>query len=187
MTDKWIISGIELPEPPASDNKRVNRVFQSENIYKFYPQLHKAAASAYDYVITGRMYPAKIAYQLEQLARSADTEIVYISTPGDFNTNWIGDGLYAFKQFDIKRGPTPKFVEHEGKVEQVIDYVMTFTQFANQGDNQDSIEGSTEYDEDGLGEGDWAVLIPELASDDVDFTRFDPIKVLSDLGIVPGI
>lgn len=187
MGSRWIISGIELPEPPAADNKRINRTFQSENIYKFYPQLQKATATAYDYIMTGRIYPAILAFQLQQLAKSADTEVIFVSSPGDFNNNWIADGLYAFKQFDIKRGPTPKFVEFEGEITQVIDYVMTLTQFADTGDNQDTIEGSTESDEDGLGEGDWSQLIPELSSESFDLSRYDPIKIMTDLGLFPAL
>ena len=185
MTD-WIINGIKLDEAPSSDIKRISRNSQSDSINKFFPGVYKSTAVSYDYIITGRMYNPHIAYQLHQLAKSPDTEIVYISSPEDHNNHWIGNGLYNIKAFEIKR-TGPKFVSIENEVHEVIEYTMTFTQFADQGDNQDSIEGSYEYDESGLGAGDLSHLLGQFSGENYDYTRWDEITLFGALGNILGI
>ena len=178
MTSGWFINGTELPIAPSTERKRVNRQFQQQSIYKFFPQLHKPTATAYDYIITGYLYPENLVVQLDQLTRGADTEIISIVAIPD---TIIGNGLYAVKNAEFFRDK-PTYVDWNGYANKVYKYTMTFTQFADQGENQPSIEGDTDFDEDGIGVGDIGELVPELTGEQYDYSQFDPIQLLSNVG-----
>ena len=178
MTSGWVINGFELPIAPSSERKKVNRSFQSQSIYKFFPAVFKPSTVSYDYTITGYLYPEELVVQLEQLARSADTEIVSIVA---FGKTVIGNGLYAIKQAEFYRDK-PSFVDWNGFIHYAYRYTMTFTEFADQGENQSSIEGETDFDEDGVGLGGLAGLVPEFTGEQYDLDTFDPIQLLGNIG-----
>ena len=61
-------------------------------------------------------------------------------------------------------------------------YSFTFTEFAGEGENQPSVDGDTDFDEDGVGMGPIADLIPGYTGRDYDLSRWDPIQLLGRVG-----
>ena len=65
MTSEWYINGLNLPISPSTEVESVNRIFQVQTVYNFFPQLENPTASSFDYTITGYLYPEKLVLQLD--------------------------------------------------------------------------------------------------------------------------
>ena len=177
MTSEWFINGLNLPIGPSTEVESVNRIFQVQTVYNFFPQLENPTASSFDYTITGYLYPEKLVLQLDQLAHSADTETVILESGSE---SILGFGIFAVKSFTFSRS-SPIFIIENGVEQKVYTYTMVFTQFADQGENQFSIEGDTEFDEDAVGYGNMAELLEEIQGTSPDYSVTDPIGFFSGL------
>ena len=174
----WRVGGIALPWAPETIIMKVNRTFQKETIFQYMPQIFKPTASAYDFTFTGKIFPSWKAYELEQLAKSADTETVSFDSPNvGLDDNFLGKGEHAIKNFEISRRK-PMFISVDGRAETVFNYKMTLTQFADEGENIPFLGGDHEGDEDGVG---------FKATEDSLFNIYDLTNPLADvLGPISG-
>lgn len=180
----WRINDIELPIPPMKESYKATKKSEIDSIYKFFPQVSQPSGQAYDYTIEGYIYGTNLINQLKQMAESPDIETITISSrvseeiePGVTlyrNQSIIGDGIYALKSVQIDRDK-PMF-NMEGFP--VYKYKLTVTEIAARGENVDSLEGDTDLDEDALGDGPLADLLPELEDiENFDYKRFLPIDI----------
>lgn len=176
--ERWVIDGIVLADPPVTKDRTINRTFQKETLYQSFPGIFKPAAASYDLTITGFVYPPYVAFALEQIARSADTTIVRLEFPiagvEAVATTYAVKNLRIFSE-------GPMFTNFFGEAVEVQKYSMTFTEFADEGENQNSEEGELEGDEEGIGTGDWNELIPEFNDFDFSTKNFDPINIFSSI------
>jgi len=168
----FFIEQYELPLYPETERKSINRTFQQDTTYSFFPGLEKSEVTAYDYTITGKIFPSTLALTLHELAKSPDLETVRIHSSRDENFNrFLGTGDYVFKNFQLFRR-TPMYIRFLGKVTEVYDYSMTLTEFAESGETSDIFEGIAEVDEDGIGFGPeteiWTGEDPDFAEPEAD-------------------
>ena len=177
MTSEWSINGLNLPIGPSTEIKSVNRLFQVQTVYNFFPQVENPTVSSFDYTITGYLYPESLVTQLDQLAHSADTETVILESGSE---SILGFGIFAIKNFTFSRN-TPIFIIQDGFEQKVYKYTMIFTQFADQGENQFSIEGDTEFDEYGVGYGNTAELFGEIQNQSPNYEITDLVGFFSSL------
>ncbi len=150
----WFIDDIELPEAPTFDERSINRTFQSETLFNFFPSLTKSTAKASDYTFKSIIYPLWKAFQLDQIASSADTTDVILTIP-------VLDLLFPATKFAVKtlkmtrRGPlfVPNAETRPGFFETTpaIPFELTVTQLPEEGEDQEGIDGFEEADEGGLG------------------------------------
>lgn len=169
----WYLDGIELPIAPSSIERRVIRKPDLSKTEFGFPVLFNPGPQSYDLVIKGWVWPTIKVYQLDLLARAAETEIVQLYIPAADEQS-VYRGKYAIDRSAIKmEGPT--FTEFGGGDVAAWQYEITLVQFADEGENQDSIEGGLDLDEIGIGFGDITLTMPEI-----DISNFDPFE---DLGI----
>ncbi len=154
MASGWFIDDIELPEAPQKDERAITRQFQAETLFNFFPSITKSSARAFDYTISGLVYPESKAFALDQIAKSADTNTVIVTIPAAqkiFLTT-----KYAVKSLIISR-KGPLFINFSPsgnppfKVVQALPYKLTFTELPDEGEFQESIDGFTDADEGALG------------------------------------
>ena len=123
----------------------------------FFPEITKSSARAYDYVIRGLIDTGANLDSLEELAKSADTNVVVISRPPTALGLIHTDGLFAVKTFDVlHEDPLYGFIEVIGGAVlplpvQLFPYTLTLTQLADTGEVQEGIDGFLNSDEDALG------------------------------------
>lgn len=144
----WFIDDIELPVAPNVDDRVISRTFQAESLFNFFPSITKSSARAFDYTISGVIYPEFKAFQLDQIAKAADTNIVILTIPSAqqiFNST-----KYAVKSLRIAR-KGPLFVKFLGSNVQALPYTMTFTELPDEGEFQDGFDGFTDSDEGAVG------------------------------------
>jgi len=150
----WWIDDIQLPIAPTSDNRTVSRTFQSETLFQFFPSISKSSARAFDYTVTGFIYPEYRVRELDQLAKSADTNIVLLRIPASeqvFNST-----LYAIKKLVVNR-KGPLFIKYSPTgvapfVEvKAFPFTVTFTELPDKGENQEGADGFPDADETSLG------------------------------------
>lgn len=150
----WFIDDVELPIAPDTDERSISRSFQSETLFNFFPSITKSSARAFDYTITGIIYPEDKAFELDQIAKSADTNTVVITIPDDqkiFLTT-----KYAVKKLVInRRGPLfTKFAPPGSSLfveVQALRYTLTLTELPDEGEFQEGVDGFTDADETGIG------------------------------------
>ena len=180
MGSGWFIDDVELEISPDMDERNISRTFQSETLFNFFPNLTKSTARAFDYTLKGIVYPEGKAFDLDQIAKSADTNIVVITIPSDqkiFNTT-----KYAVKSLVISR-KGPMFVKFLGKIVQALPYVLTFTELPDEGEVQEGIDGFTDADEDALGLQQLNELT-DATGTELEVTDFGPVELFQ---IVTGI
>lgn len=148
MASGWFIDDVELEIAPDTDERNISRSFQSETLFKFFPQLTKSTARAFDYTIRGIIYPESRAYQLDQIARSADTNIVIVTIPP--NEEIFNRDKFAVKELVISR-KGPLFTQFLGKTVQALPYTLTLTELPDEGEFQEGIDGFNDSDEAALG------------------------------------
>ena len=153
MASGWFIEGIELPIGPRSESKSVNRTFQQESIYKNYPAIFKPMVTSYSYTLGGYIYGDSTIRQLEQLAKSADTEVVTVIPPDGIEGTTLHVGYFAFSNFTVQRNQ-PMFTQQNGVTVRVYEYTMVLTEFADEGVNANSVELETLEGEEFLGYAD---------------------------------
>lgn len=155
MGSGWFIDDIELPEAPQTDERNISRSFQSETLFNFFPNITKQSARAFDYTITGFAYPEIIVFALDQIAKSADTNIVILTIP-------TGQKVFAPTKYAIKalvfgrKGPL--FTKYDfinefnsNTVVKVFPYKLTFTELPDEGEVQEGIDGFLDSNEGALG------------------------------------
>ena len=180
MASGWFIDDIELEIAPDADERKISRTFQSETLFNFFPSLTKSTARAFDYTIKGIIYPEGKAFALDQIAKSADTNIVIITIPPDqkiFNTT-----KYAVKTFVISR-KGPLFVKFLGKTVQALPYTLTLTELPDEGEFQEGIDGFTDADEEALGLQQLNELT-DATGTELDVADFGPVELFQ---LVTGI
>ena len=161
MTSGWFINSIELPIAPTTESKTIARTFQQESIFRQFPQLSEPAPASFTYVLTGYIFGNSVIEQLEQLAKSADTELVVVIPPNDRLRGTVLDaGKFAISNFTVNRDKYT-ITEVNGRTELVYKYTLALTQFAGEGINDNSIELETLEGEEFIGIGD------ELNGDDI--------------------
>lgn len=178
----WFIDDIELPIAPNSDQRNISRTFQSETLFNFFPNLTKSTARAFDYTIKGIIYPEDRAFALDQIAKSADTNVVIVIIPLDQQI-FTALTKYAVKSLIFDR-KGPLFVKVEGVVLKALTFTLTLTELPDEGEFQEGIDGFTDADEDALG----MQQLNELAEEHnlggaIDLQSFGP---LSGWGILTG-
>jgi len=164
----WWIDDIQLPIAPTTDQRSITRTFQSETLFQFFPSISKSSARAFDYTLNGFIYPEYRVRELDQLAKSADTNIVLLRIPASeqvFNST-----LYAIKKLDVNR-KGPLFVRYSPTgfapfVEvKAFPFTVTFTELPDKGENQEGADGFPDADESSLGMQDLnqltEILTPE--------------------------
>ena len=167
----WFIDEIELPVAPNADERDISRSFQSETLFNFFPGITKSSARAFDYTLTGIIYPEHKAFALDQIAKSADTNTVVVTIPPDqqiFNT-----GKYAVKQLVISR-KGPLYVKYLDSIVQALPYVLTLTELPDEGEFGEGFDGFTDADEQSLGLQQLNELV-ELTGTDLPVEEFGPI------------
>ena len=162
----WFIDDIELPIAPLTDNRSITRKFQSETLFQFFPKLVKSNSAAYDYTITGYIYPLGKAFALNEIAKSADTATVVLRIPP--SSDYFNSGQYAIKKLTIERkGPlwikTPDD-NNEGLIDtQALPFTLTVSELPDEGVNEEGIDGFLNTDESGLGLEDLNELLDDYA------------------------
>lgn len=180
MASGWFIDDVELEIAPDTDERNISRSFQSETLFNFFPALTKSTARAFDYTIKGIIYPESRAFALDQIAKSADTNIVVITIPPDqkiFNTT-----KYAVKSLVISR-KGPLFIKFLGKTIQALSYTLTLTELPDEGEFQEGIDGFTDADEAALGLQHLNELT-DATGTELDVSEFGPIELFE---IITGI
>ena len=163
----WFIDDIELPIAPSSLERKVIRKPDLSKTEFGFPVLFNPGPQSYDLVLKGWIWPTFKVSALDLLARAAETEIVQIQIPAS-DAQSVYRGKYAIDRSSIKLdGPT--FTEFAGSTVTAWQYEITFVQFADEGENQDSLEGGLDLDELGVGFGDINITMPEI-----DISDFDP-------------
>ncbi len=161
----WFVDDVELPDAPETDERLISRSFQAETLFNFFPQITKSSARAFDYTIGGVVYPESIAFALDQIAKSADTNVVILTIPADqriFNST-----KYAIKSLRFAR-KGPLFIKHIDKIVQAIPFQITFTELPDEGEFQDGIDGFTDSDEGALGQqqlNEWTEILDNTGLD----------------------
>jgi len=166
----WFIDDVELPVAPQFDERLITRTFQSETLFQFFPSLSKSTARAFDYTISGIIYPEGKAFQLDQIAKSADTNIVILTIPLDqkiFNST-----KYAVKSLRISR-KGPLFTKFLGIVVQALPYEITFTELPDEGEFQEGIDGFLDADEGTLGNQQLNELV-ESSGTELEVEKYGP-------------
>ena len=148
MGSGWFIDDIELEDAPEADERLITRSFQAETLFNFFPQITKSSARAFDYSISGVVYPEGKAFQLDQIAKSADTNRVVLTIPA--NQRIFLSTKYAVKSLRFAR-KGPLFIKHLGLIVQVLPFQITFTELPDEGEFQDGLDGFTDADEGSLG------------------------------------
>jgi len=161
----WWVDDIQLPIAPTTDNRSITRTFQSETLFQFFPSISKSSARAFDYTMSGFIYPEYRVRELDQLAKSADTNIVLLKIPPDQQV--FKSTLYAIKKLVVNR-KGPLFVKYSPTgiapftEVKAYPYVITFTELPDKGENQESADGFTDTDESSLGMQDLNQLTEAL-------------------------
>lgn len=180
----WFIDDVELPIEPDGDERAITRTFQSETLFKFFPSISKSTAHAFDYTITGVIYPREKVAALDEIARAADQNIVIITIPAGeaiHNAN-----KFAVKTFRVSR-KGPLFVKVDGKIEAVYPFELTFSNLPDEGEFQETLDGFTDADEGALGTQYLNELIEETGTD-LDIENFGPIGMVEHvLGVKPDV
>ncbi len=158
MTSGWFINDLELPEPPTEDTRGITRTFQSESLFNFFPDLTKSTAQGFDYSIKTFIYPQALAFELDELSKGADTDIVSLTIP-DADKLFEG-GSYAIKAYKINR-KGPMFLDIEGEPTQVFPLEITFTERPAEGETDTIIEGDQTVGEEAVG----AEALPEVVEE----------------------
>ncbi len=150
----WFIDDIELPEAPNFDDRVINRTFQSETLFNFFAELTKSTARASDYTIKGVIYPKNKAFQLDQIASSADTNTVVLTVPFLEGIGFVAS-KFAVKTLKLTRkGPLFINFDFGGGVKldiDVIPFELTLTQLADEGETTEGVDGFQEGEEGSLG------------------------------------
>lgn len=180
MGSGWFIDDIELPEAPHADARSISRQFQSETLFNFFPNITKQSARAFDYTISGFVYPEIIAFALDQIAKSADTNIVTLTVPSGEKT--FAPTMYAIKSLVFTR-KGPMFTKYDfinefnsNTVVKVYPYKLTLTELPDEGEFQESIDGFTDADEEAIGTQHLRELIDETGTE-LDIDAFGPISL----------
>ncbi len=177
----WFIDDVELPIAPNVDDRLISRTFQAETLFNFFPSLTKSTARAFDYTISGIVYPEGKAFALDQIAKAADTNVVVLTIPDDqriFNST-----KYAVKSLRIAR-KGPLFVKFLGVTVQALPYTMTFTELPDEGEFQDGFDGFTDSDEGATGFQQLNELNESVGSDQ-DLSEFGPRETFQFLFGIP--
>jgi len=174
MGSGWYIDDVELPVAPDSEETVVTRSFQSETLFNFFPQITKSSASAFDFTITGIVYPLLKAQLLEEIARSADTNIVILRTPAPIAGTIAAK--YAIKSLKLTRKGPLFTIDEFGKTVAAIPYEMTFTELPAEGEFQEGLDGFTDADEEALGFQQLNELIDETGTD-LEISDFGPVEL----------
>ena len=151
----WFIDNIELPIAPDSDERLITRSFQSETLFQFFPQITKSSARAFDYTISGIIFPEVKAFALDQIAKSADTNTVVLKIP--VNDRVFESTQYAVKSLRFAR-KGPSFIDFSPDdlppfaLTRVYPYTITFTELPDEGETQNGLDAFTDSDEDILGQ-----------------------------------
>lgn len=182
----WKIDDVELPVEPDTDERSISRSFQSETLFNFFPSITKSSARAFDYTIQGIIYPEDKARELDEISKSADTNVVTLTLP--VNQRIFKPTSYAVKKLVISR-KGPLFVNYAPpgstafKVVQALRYTMTFTELPDEGEFQPGIDGFTDTDEGELGMQQLNEL-NEKAGSDLPLDEFGPISIfMTEFGI----
>lgn len=151
----WFIDDVELPEAPQTDERNISRSFQSETLFNFFPNITKQSARAFDYTITGFVYSDIIVFALDQIAKSADTNVVILTIP-------LGEKVFAPTKYAIKslvftrKGPL--FINEDFssggaslRISKVYPYKLTFTELPDEGEVQEGVDGFLDSNEGALG------------------------------------
>jgi len=149
----WFIDDIELPIGPSTLEKRIIRKPDLNKVQYGFPNIFNAGPQSFELIITGWIWPEINAVALDELAKGADAEVVQISDP-----SFIYSGRYAIDRSSVKING-PQFTEFLGVPVQAWQFNITFAQFAEQGDQIDSMDLGLELDELGIGFGS---LTPSL-------------------------
>lgn len=186
----WFIDDIELPIGPATDERAITRTFQSETLFNFFPSITKSQARAFDYTMTGFIYPERRAFDLDQIARSADTNTVIVTIPEDqriFKTT-----KFAVKKLIMSR-KGPLFVKWSAdglppfQTVQAVPFVITLTELPDDGEVQETIDGFTDTDEDSVGLQQLNELIEEIDTTGLNEEEFGTIGLYQTFfGVVVG-
>ncbi len=164
----WWIDDIQLPIAPTTDTRSITRTFQSETLFQFFPSISKSSARAFDYTMTGFIYPEYRVRELDEVAKAADTNIVLLRIPADQQV--FKSTLYAIKKLIVNR-KGPLFVKYTPPgsqitaIVQAFPFTITFTELPDKGENQEGADGFSDTDESGLGNQDLnqltEILTPE--------------------------
>jgi hypothetical protein len=180
MASGWFIDDIELEFAPTTDVRRISRTFQSETLFNFFPELNKSTARAFDYQISGFLLDFE-AFALDEIAKSADTNIIPVIMPVEetiFKTT-----NYAVKELTIDRNK-PRFTTYEGTPGiRVVAYTMVFTELADTGEIQSSLDGIIDANEEGLGLNSYNELIENESLELIDET----FNLYTQFGIIYGL
>ncbi len=185
MASGWFIDDIELEIAPDTDERNISRSFQSETLFNFFPSLTKSTARSFDYTLKGVAYPEKIVFQLDQIAKSADTNIIVLRVPP-------ADDIFEFSKFAVKslvfarKGPLfVKFDDGSGlRTVKVYPYTLTLTQLPNEGEFQEGIDGFTDADEAALGLQQVNELV-DATGTELDVSEFGPVELFEMITGIP--
>jgi len=152
MGSGWFIDDIELPQAPQTDERNISRQFQSETLFNFFPNITKSSARAFDYTLTGLAYPEPVVFDLDQIAKSADTNTVVLTIPED-------EQIFEFSKFAVKSlvfsRKGPMFIDYDdgsgSRKVKVYPYKLTLTELPNEGEFQEGIDGFTSTNEGAVG------------------------------------
>lgn len=180
----WFINDLELPEAPYSDNRNITRTFQSQTIFNFFPELTKSTARAFDYNMKGYIYPDWKTWSLDQIAKSADTDIVTLTAPS--NEVPFKRVKYAIKSLKINRtGPLFTSYPHPYWHDvTAFPYEITFTEMPDEGEFQEGVDSFTTADEKGVG---WNIIhdVAEWSKTPLPIGDYGPTHIMNIFPWIP--
>ncbi len=145
----WIIDGITLPIDPVSAERRVLRKQQANQILSAFPLPFDIGPQAFELTLKGLIWPPKLAKELWEQTKVAETESIQIQVLDDPN-HLQYEGTYAVNKESVKENG-PRFVRDEGLDVSVANYDITFVQFGESSAIGDGDGLDLDLDEDGVG------------------------------------
>jgi len=144
MTD-WVIRGIALPIEPKSFKKKTTRTQKQTAIVGDFPDPTINQPTKFEFEIQGFIYPRKLAQELDEATKNAETEdlTISVSTLGVVD-EWLS-GLYSVTRSSVARDK-PIFDASSGG--EVFTYKITFAGYAELGSDQNADEAGPDGDEE---------------------------------------
>ena len=165
MASGWFIDDQELEFAPSKDVRKIGRQQKTGVLVDYFPELFGSTANIFSYEIKGYCLDYE-AFLLDQIARSADTNIIEIKP--HIHQQIFHVGKYAVASLTIDRNKVRYTDAHGLKGVRVLYYTLTLTEIADEGENQNSVDGIKDANEDGLSQDYFKQV---LENHDVEFTE----------------
>ncbi len=165
----WFIDDLELPIAPTVVEETVLRKPDIKKIEFGFPLLFNPAPDSFGLSLKGWIFDAGKKFELYELGRSADTELIQVIDPD----GGIENGEFAVARINITRD-APYFTTFLNTSVKAWKYEIVLVRVPGAGDTQDALEIGIDLDEDGIGFGD----LDNIFDGQLDFSAFDPLGFL---------